>query len=101
MIALIEIPHQRPARLHWFESEESLIDDAVRYTEQTDREPVAGFDDAVAALADDWHSYRLVRSAEDVEELRDYTGHQQHRIVALVDALSEEFEPGAIEPDDT
>lgn len=94
MIALISIPHQTPAKIHWYDAPEDIINDAAEHV-GADQAPFHGFEDAVRdaahTLADDWHSFILVRNADDVQTVRDYTGHQNHRIASLVDDLVDAF----------
>ena len=97
MIALISIPHQTPPHIHWYDTEQAIVDAAEEYAEQHGHEPPIchGFDDPVAnaahELADDWHGKILVLWPSDIDEVRNYTGHQEHRIRAIVDELEAEF----------
>jgi len=91
MIALIEIPHQRPARINWYEDRDELESAAIQYAAQSDREEPVDFDSAVHCLADDWHGHLLVQEAADIEAVRRYAGHQGHRVCALVGELEEAF----------
>ena len=107
MIALIAIPHQTPAQIHWYDDAGTLIAEAEEYADQAGHEPPEshGFDDPLAnaahELADDWHGHLLIRTAADVEELRSYDGHQSCRIAAMLDELADEFAPNPPEPPPT
>lgn len=89
MIALIEIPHQRPARINWYDNRQSLIDDATEKAIESGREEPEDFADAVYSLADDWNSHILVQSDDDIPDVEHYTGHQQLKVRALVPQLKE------------
>jgi len=89
MIAIIEIPHQTPARLHWYEDQDAVIDAAWEYAGNSDRPEPKTFDDALACLADDWSDHLLVESADDIQWVEKYQGHQAHRIHPMVDELRE------------
>ena len=91
MIAIIEIPHQQKARLHWYADEAAVINAAIEYVAESDREEPEDFQAAVDYLTDDCHRGILIRSAEDVTDLGQYTGHQDHVVSAMLDELREEF----------
>lgn len=106
MIALIAIPHQTPARIHWYEDANTIIEAGQEAAEQADHDlpEVHGFDDPVRnaahELADDWSSYLLVQSAEDIQSVRYYSksdgipGNRRHKaneVAALLPELEEEF----------
>ena len=106
MIALISIPHQTPPRIHWYDGDQAIIDAAEEYAEQHGHEPPSchGCDDpvdnAAHELADDWHSEILVRSADDLGDVREYCkglgprhrhNHQQAGVAALIPELEAEF----------
>jgi len=100
MIALIAIPHQTPAEIHWYEDEAAVLSAAIEYAEASGRAEPDDYNDAVHLLADDWHSYLLVESAADLDAVRAYIApdgrpggrrHQAHRIAAMLDELTEEF----------
>ncbi len=99
MIAIIEIPHQRDAQLHLYADRSEVIDEALDYAASEGRDyiPEAGyadrFDNAVAFLADDWHGRLVVETANDLECVRQYNGHQNHLVAAMLPELSETF-PG-------
>lgn len=92
MIAIISIPHQTPPRLHWYVNETAVINAAIEYALESNREEPQTYDAAVACLADDWRGHLLVESEADIEYVANYTGHQSHRIHPMVDELREEFE---------
>ena len=70
MIALIEIPHQRPARINWYDDHDALLADAIEQAVESGHEEPEDWADAVFELADDWHGHRLIQTAEDVEVCR-------------------------------
>jgi len=105
MIALIEIPHQRPAKLHWYDDAHQLIRTAEATAENDGRDiDDHGFsrmvDNAAHELADDWASHLLVESAAGVEAVRAYCcgdgrpGGHRHKaaeVAALLPELEEHF----------
>lgn len=91
MIAVIEIPHQRPAQLHWYTDREAVLDYAIDYADETDRPEPEDFVEAVATLADDWNGRVVVENLADVDNVSGYTGHQALRVNAMADELREEF----------
>ncbi len=94
MIALIEVPHQLPAKINWYSDadtlEEASLNEAMAAGATVAEEP-NDFDSAVRYLAHDWHTYELVQSADDIQAVRDYRGHQEHKVRAMVKELEEEF----------
>lgn len=91
MIAIIEIPHQRKARLHWYAGEVDVIEAAIEYAAESDRDEPVDFQSAIDCLADDWHGRLIVQSAADVADVAAYTGHQEYVVAAMLDELREEF----------
>ena len=97
MIALISIPHQTPPTIHWYDDDDAIIDAAEEHAEECGHDTDApGFDDPVVnaahELADDWRGWVLVRNDRELDQVRNYTGHQEHRIRAMVDELEAEFD---------
>ena len=74
-----------------------MIDVAEDHARDADRHPIEnhGFDcqidNAAVELADDWHGKILVRTAADIDDVRNYKGHQEHRIRAMVEELEAEL----------
>ena len=99
MLAIITIPHQRPARIRWYDDAQKLIEDAEDSAEANGHTlDQHGSSEAVinaaCELCDDLHGWILVRSAADLTEVRQYivsNSHQAHRIAALLPELEEEF----------
>jgi hypothetical protein len=98
MIALIEIPHRRPAKVNWYDSPAVLIHEAESIaTEFGDGEIHRhGFDSPVENAAFElslgWVGWVLIRSFADIEHVRNYNGHQGPRIRAMVDELVAKFD---------
>ncbi len=95
MIALIEIPHQLAARIVWYKDESELINAALDYMEGAGCTLAAGFGETVhnaaVTLAYDWNGHLLVESADDIQAVRDYTGHQLHKVRAMAEELEAAF----------
>ena len=105
MIALLEIPHERPAKLHWYDDANQLIRVAEATAENDDRDiEEYGFfrmvDNAAHELATDWAYHLLVESTADVEAVRAYCcgdgrpGGHRHKaaeVAALLPELEEHF----------
>lgn len=95
MIALISIPHQRPAKINWYDDRDDLVRDAFLFSAETDRPHPEDFDDAVCCLADNWHGHLLVESADDLADVLAYARsgrHQAHRVGALAAEIHEMFD---------
>jgi hypothetical protein len=95
MLALISIPHQTPAKLVLYDDRQEVIDAAIEYAEESVRPEPEDFDEAVHCLADDWHGFLLVESAEDLGDVVHYVTankHQAHRIAVFVPEIQEAFE---------
>lgn len=92
-IALIAIPHQTPARIHWFRDRNALEDAAINDALNSDRHEPTDFDEAVQSLSDDWHRHILLESATDLYLIVHYEGHQKHRVRYLLEELEDEFLP--------
>ncbi len=90
-LALVRVPHRKPAWIDWYKTRYELIIAATLYADGMDRNRPEDFDEAVACLTDDDHSHTLVESATDVDELARCTGHQRYRIVGLLAELREVF----------
>ena len=92
MIALIAIPHQTSAKIHWYADRDAIENAALEshdpdsaYDEPTD------FDDSVQCLAHDWAGHILVESAADIDDVRTYTSHQASKMPSIADELEAEF----------
>lgn len=90
-IALIGIPHQLPARIHWFDDRTAVIHAAVDLCLDHCDPPPYDFDDAVHCLSDDWHMHLVVESHQDLQQVSRYQGHQRHRVRAMLDELNDVF----------
>jgi hypothetical protein len=96
MIAYIEIPHQRPAKLYWYDDAAEVISAAITYAEQHDvayDEPLE-FQEAHHLLAGDLHGHFVVMDQADIEYVRlhvEQLRHQHHRIAPMIDELEAAF----------
>lgn len=99
-IALISIPHQRAARIHWFDDRDDIMHAAQTAAVLESKEKPTNFDDAIAALAHDWNGHLLIESATDLHLVLHYHGHQAHRVRAMFDDIADEFLPEEVHTDD-
>ena len=106
MIGVIFLPHQLPPTLAWHVDTGSVISAAIDHAAWRDSvwgegdcpiEEAADngyivletLEDAVNYLADDDHGYLLVQSADDIERVREYAGHQFLAVKRLIPELVE------------
>ncbi|MHA1570304.1 MAG: hypothetical protein ACTSWM_00685 [Alphaproteobacteria bacterium] len=95
MIVIVAIPHQTPPRMYWYKDAAKLVCAADEYAEEHGVPRAHGFDDpvfdAAHTLASGWHSCLVIRSADDLEDVRTYRGHQEHYIRPLAALLEPTF----------
>lgn len=91
MIAIIEIPHRGPPRIHWYDSEEGVIEAAEDRADATGRGQPGTFDGAVACLADEWHTHLLVQCVMDIQKVGSYAGHGKWGVWGMTDELRKGF----------
>jgi hypothetical protein len=90
MFAMIKIPHQTPADFYIYESDDELIDAAYNYAEKHgDAYDEIDRDKAIEILSEDLHGHILVETADDLQVVRNYTGHQRLRVVSMADDIAE------------
>ena len=87
-IAIVMIPHQRPAYIDRYANEADVISAAREYTAKSDRTEPEDFGEAVSTLADDMHGHIACCCEDDLWLVHDYTGHQQYRVRALFDDVA-------------
>ena len=84
---IIEIPHQRKARINFYADVGELID--AYLTADPSGELTGDIDAMARFIADDWHGYILLDSSSDLDQIDNYTGHQQCRVHVMRDEISE------------
>lgn len=72
MIAIIEIPHQRKARLHWYVDEAAVVADASDQSEHAGDDYPDTFGEAIKYLADDLNRQMVVSTTADVADVEAY-----------------------------
>jgi len=95
MFAMIEIPHQTPARFHVYESDRELIQVAYDLdAKRGEDHDIDSRSDAIEILSSDLHGHIIVETAADLDYVRSYTGHQRLRVVSMADAIECELFDG-------
>ena len=87
-MAVIEIPHQRPAKMFRYRDREKFIECIAEIT----GEP-ATFDETLDWNRHDLNNMIVIEEAEDLDyyRKRPYCGHQEHRVRPLLAELIEEW----------
>ena len=88
-MAVIEIPHQRPAKMFRYRAREQFIECIAEITGET-----ATFDETVAWNGHDLNNMIVIEEAEDLDfyRRRPYNGHQEQRVRPLLAELMEEWD---------
>lgn len=90
-IALIRIPYQHRPRILWFGDREDLFEAAIAHALECGQEWPTDSEDAIRRVSDDWHGHILVESATDLNQVRNYQGHQKQHVRAMIHELEDEF----------
>lgn len=88
-LVIIEIPHQRKARARFYATIDQLLND---YYDADPGGELSGDVDAMARfIADDWNGYMLLDATDDLDQIDNYTGHQQYAVRAMREEIEEFF----------
>ncbi len=88
-IAMIQIPHRRPAALFVYPDEKEIMQVAYEMTEKAGEEYPATIEEAIEVIGHDLNSILVIETAEDIEIAA--STHRGHDVVALLDELREVF----------
>jgi hypothetical protein len=89
-IAVIEIPHQRPAKLYWYESRQDFVDQTTTIAADAG-DDIDTFEQAVDYAGSDLNCLLVIEDDADVDRMLKYSGHQRGRVEVFAQEIKTEF----------